>query len=183
MKLYSSYTEAKESAKKAGFKTAREYNAGYKQHDPRLPCDPRCKYAKEWKGWYDFLGQTPPEEHYTSFSKARSVARNNLFLSADDYFKRYKEVDPKLPSHPDVVYQDQWQGWRDFLSSRKIYETFEEAKTAARLIQFRGTTHYKKQCKKFDKKLPIKPENSYRNEWTNWRDFLGTPQKEFYSTY
>ena len=116
-------------------------------------------------------------------SKARSVARNNLFLSADDYFKRYKEVDPKLPSHPDVVYQDQWQGWRDFLSSRKIYETFEEAKTAARLIQFRGTTHYKKQCKKFDKKLPIKPENSYRNEWTNWRDFLGTPQKEFYSTY
>jgi endogenous inhibitor of DNA gyrase (YacG/DUF329 family) len=53
-----------------------------------------------------------------------------------------------------------------------VYQTYEEAKKAARTLGIRYRTDYQKRYKE-DTKLPSKPKETYRNKgWENWADFL-----------
>ena len=60
--LYKTYWEAQLAVQALGIYNQDEYRRNYKK-DPRLPADPKQKYAKKWlrdfgwNGWFDFLGK------------------------------------------------------------------------------------------------------------------------------
>lgn len=64
------------------------------------------------------------------------------------------------------------------------YETYEEAKSAARALGIVNVTQYRESYKA-DPRLPYKPYDKYQKEWESWRAFLldGIPRGIKYESY
>ncbi len=169
-------------------KVGRDYDKVYKQ-DPRLPVTPNEHYADTgWINWYDFLGQTRPQEKYRTIEEAKAAVQllNPVPKVGRDYDKVYKQ-DPRLHSNPNTTYAGKgWVDWCDFLGQTKPpqdkydrYETIEEAKAAIQLcLPAPRTRHeYRSSCDE-DTRLPREPQRAYTGiGWIDWFDFLGKPRR------
>lgn len=182
--LYSTYAEARAAVQALGIKTLPDYNKRYKD-DLRLPSAPHKTYtAAGWTNWYGFLGNAKPDL-YTTYAEALSAVRALRIMTLPDYNKRYKG-DPRLPSCPHLVYAGVgWTDWYDFLGNVKpdLYPTFIEARRAAQKLCFKSQLDYRNSYKA-DPRLPSAPNKTYSVVgWTNWYDFLGNKNSDFYQTY
>ena len=105
---YRTLEEAKRAAKRLKIKSSEDYLKRYKA-DSRLPSSLRKQYAKQWKGWRDFL---QGRSLYPTIDEASGAARRLKFQTRDNYMKNYKR-DPRLPSVPKLAYKEVWNrdGW------------------------------------------------------------------------
>ncbi|MDI6603363.1 MAG: integrase repeat-containing protein, partial [Patescibacteria group bacterium] len=170
-----SFEEAKEVVRNLGIKSSAEYFQKYKQVKG-LPSNPRRVYKDEWKNWRDFLGKEKSLK-FLPFEEAKKIVKTLNIMSQKEYFQRYKEG-KGLPSDPRRVYKDEWKNWRDFLGKEKPLEflSFEEAKKIVKTLNIMSQKEYFQRYKE-GKGLPSDPRRVYKDEWKNWRDFLGTEKK------
>ena len=172
--LYPTIEEAKEAVQRlGGIKYGPQYKLRYKE-DLRLPSNPQTYYAgKGWKGWKDYLETA----FYPTLAEAKAAVQrlggaSNLYI----YLEK-RTSDPKLPSSPHKIYEEEWRGWREFLET-SFYRTLAEAKAAVqRLGGITSISQYRKRRKE-DQRLPARPDKQYKDEWTSPSDFLGTPKRE-----
>jgi integrase-like protein len=103
-------------------KNKQEWNS-YSKSESRpidIPANPPRTYAKEWKGWGDWLGTgiiATWKREYLPFEKAREFVRSlNLQSDEDwrDYVKSGKKPD-SIPAAPWNTYKKDWMGIFDWL--------------------------------------------------------------------
>lgn len=181
--FYPTYEEAKATVKGLGFKTPAEYRLSFKE-DSRLPANPERFYkGKGWINWTAFFDK--PAKNLYSYQEAKEAVRRLVIKSPIEYKRRHKE-DPSLPAVPYQHYKDQgWIDWYAFLDQPKkyFYLTYQEAKTATKLLGINTQIGYSKNHKK-DPRLPVHPSRYYEHKgWANWREFFDKSTKDYYSTY
>ena len=167
-KEFPTFEEAKRIVKEKGIKTKMEYLSSYK--DLGLPSVPNL-YYKGWTDWYDFLGK----EGFPEYEEAKRIVKENGIKCYKEYKSFCKDLG--LPSVPAPYYKDKgWTNWYDFLGKEKAdYPEYEEAKRLVKENGINGIKEYKSFCK--DLGLPSNPNEHYKDNWTNWYDFLGKTKK------
>ncbi|TSC85138.1 MAG: Phage integrase family protein [Parcubacteria group bacterium Gr01-1014_17] len=181
-KPYATYQEASGAARKLSLKTNTEYKQRYKE-DPRLPAHPNEEYQKEWEGWNAFLGTRSKMGYYPTWQEAAKASQKFKFEHGNDYKRRCKSCDQRLPSAPWYVYRD-FPGWYKFFGVEKPrrYNTYTQASKAARKLGVQSSTEYKNRRKE-DPLLPGSPHEVYKNQWKGWNAFLHTPSLlDYYPT-
>ncbi|WP_051600520.1 gamma-mobile-trio integrase GmtZ [Pseudomonas moraviensis] len=183
---YETLAEAARAVRVLGFKTMRDYQAGYKA-DPKLPAQPNHFYSAEWSGWGEFIGvgdDAKDVAYYETYTLAEEAAKKLNATSRKDYWEKAKQ-DEKLPPYPEKVYKIGWAGWKPYLGNENVstkYETYEEARTAARALNFCSNNDYMLNYKERDPRLPGSPAGYFKEKWEGWSDYLGTSRgKDFYS--
>ena len=148
-------------------KVVRENGIKYLKHYLRvrmeygLPCWPSINYAQEWKGWYDFVGR----ENFPTYEEAKRIVLENGIKTQEQYISSLMELG--LPEQPDSCYKNLgWNGWSSF-----FFPTYEEAKMIVKEKGIKTFRQYLSSYKELG--LPSEPNVYYKDNWTDWYDFLG----------
>ena len=127
------------------------------------------------------------EPNYKTWQEASVAAIKLKVKTKIGYSMKYR-LDPKLPSHPNIIYQD-FPGWRKFLGKGdKFYETWQEASIAVINMKNIDSVVLYKKAYKNDPKLPAQPGQVY-DDFPGWNKFLGRlgrlgkRRKDFYGTW
>ena len=183
------FQEAKTFIQQQGLTSTKQFQqwSKSKKRPKNFPSSPEQTYKDEWISWGDFLGTeniSNNKREWMSFQDAKTFIQKQRFISYNQ-FRKWSESEhrPKnFPSAPDQTYKSEWTNWGDFLGTGNIstrkrqWMSFQDAKT---FIQKQGLTSYN-QFQKWSesqhrpKNFPSSPPRTYKKEWTNWRDFLGT---------
>ena len=140
------FEEAREFARSLNLKNYREWYQ-YAKTDERpndIPSNPFDVYKNDgWKGYPDWLGneyrirEPLSEEHkrnigeagkksWRPFEEAREFARSLQLKGKEEwhqYCKSGKDGIPKpddIPSHPNVIYKNDWISWTDWLGNEEL---------------------------------------------------------------
>lgn len=180
---YPTWQESSAAAVKIGIANARAYKY-LRRRDSRLPGNPFYTY-RDFPGWLPFLQREEPEEKFATWQEAAAVVVPQKVDSKTEYRRRYKELDARLPHHPERYYTD-FPGWPVFLSGKKrgFYATYAAAAYAARKLKFKNCTEYLRGGYKKDSLLPADPAQKYGYSWRGWSAFLKKPSnRNRYQTY
>lgn len=179
-------SEATTAARRLAIVDEADYAARH-HFDEKLPKSPASFYRGEWSSWEAFTGHVDQEKQnnlFSTFVEARSAAHALKAVSRSDYRAKVLE-DDRFSLTPDLIYQQEWKGWDDFLGKTGDsgkYSTYEEARAACRALQFKSNVEYRKLRKSLDPRLPGAPNTFYADDWGGWNDYLGTKRgKDFYS--
>src|SRR6185437_1555456 len=122
------FADARTYVRTLGLKTQADYQAWAKSEDrpSDIPVVPRSRYASEWRGWADWLGNEGvvprrllKAEHLRPFTQAREFVRSLGFKRQADFYEWSKtpQRPTDIPSNPRAVYDDEWTGWADWLGT------------------------------------------------------------------
>lgn len=104
-------------------------------------------------------------------------------------FRHYKELIAYTTTHilpdgfpvsPKRTYKDEYEGDEEFFGQRPpIIMPFKDARRIVQRLNLNSVIEYRAYVRQHegDKKcmrLPIHPKRSWKEEWTNWGDYLGT---------
>ncbi|QSX35364.1 integrase [Shewanella avicenniae] len=176
---YVTLADASLAAQNLGIRTPAEYLRRYTE-DPKLPSSPNRRFRNDWHDWPTFLGTK--SNRYVTLADASLAAQNLGIRTPAEYLRRYTE-DPKLPSHPNRHFRNDWHDWPTFLGRLKPerYVTLADASLAAQNLGISTRAEYLRRYAE-DPKLPRNPEWHFRNDWHDWPTFLNT-KSSFYLTY
>ena len=189
-KEFETFTDAKKFAQSLNLKGQSDW-AEYSKSGNRpenIPASPRRTYPNDWKGWGDWLGTgniSSQNKIFLSFEKARKFAQS-LNLTSDAEWKSYTKSGNKpdnIPSDPSHNYKDKgWKGVGDWLGTgrvanqNKIFLSFDESRKFVQGLGLKSGTEWNKYSKSNNRpeNIPTTPNNTYKNEWMGWGDYLGT---------
>ena len=181
-KIFLSYKKAQQWAKEHDIATVAQWYA-YSNKPKSLPYHPDRTYKNEgWVSWSHFLGNNNWNKGhvFVSYEEASRWAQENK-LTSQTKWHAYKEKPDNIPSSPQLVYQDKWQGWPEFLKngqkSQHIWASYEEASKWAQQQGIQSSTQWRELGDKLPKRFPRKPDKSYKNEWIDWARFLNSNRK------
>ena len=200
-KEFMSFEEAKTFIQSEGIQSSTEFNKWSREGKrPRdFPSAPEKIYKEEWTGWGDFLGTgniSNRHKEFMSFEEAKTFIQSEGIQSSTEFeaWSRSGKRPENFPSNPHQTYKEEWTGWSDFLgtenapSGKKEFMSFEEAKTFIRNEGIQTSAEFQewKRAGKRPDNFPSFPEQTYKKEWTDWGNFLGTgniaySKKEFMS--
>ena len=175
--IYASYPEASAATQRLGFETSKAYHKGYRQ-DPRLPANPKEVYVTDWVDWYHFLGKNRPEAFHATYAEASAAAQRLGLVGKVTYIQGYQQ-DPRLPSNPSIMYEEDWVDWYHFLGKDKpeeFYATYAEASAAAQQLGLDSRRAYRQGYEQ-DPMLPAAPEVVYNMDWQGYSHFFGNTQE------
>ncbi len=119
---YWSFLEAKKFVHSLGFKNTKEYNKWSRSGEKPdyIPYSPNRVYKKEWKGWGDWLGTgtiATQDRKYWSFLEAKKFVHSLGLKSWQEWRKwcRSGEKPDYIPTNANIIYEEVWKGWYDFL--------------------------------------------------------------------
>lgn len=121
-----------------------------------------------------------------SYTLARDWAKKNLVptgITSSRKFDFYKKQNKYLPKHfpkrPDDYFRTRgtWKGWPDFFgypeyNLKKDYFDYDTASRVARQAGIKNSKDFKN-WRKRPIKIPARPDQYYREDWNNWKNFLG----------
>ena len=126
------------------------------------------------------------KKNFLPFKQARKFVRSLNLKSKTEweiYRKTHKKPD-NIPTNPQNSYKKDWKGWGDWLGTGNIsgrdmhkqFRSFEKTRTFARSLKLKSRKEWEKLARagKLPNDIPRLPDNTYKKEWTNWGDFLGT---------
>lgn len=184
-----SFEEAKNFVISLNLKTIKEWNNYCKSNKKpsNIPASPDDVYS-EFKSWGDWLGTGRPSYNsfsgeYRKFEEAKCFACN-LHLTGQKAWREYSSGKSSkkpndIPSNPNLVYKEHWQGWGDFLGTgnvstlKKEFLSFEEVKKEIQKLELKNRTQFQTYWKKNKPHgIPFHPERIYVKYWQGWEDFL-----------
>ena len=183
-----SFEEAMLKAQSAGVSSLAEYNE-WQRGQSDMPSRPEQVYAKEWRGWGHFLGtgnikgggriitgnvKDRRKGNFLPFEEARLKAQSAGVSSLKKY-NEWQKGHSDMPSAPNQVYPDQWQGWGHFLKTGRFRSriSFKKAMLKAQAAGLSSREEYH-EWQKEHSDMPSAPNQVYAKEWPGWRRFLGT---------
>jgi hypothetical protein len=176
-----SFAESKEIVRTFEFQSCNEFFKWVKSNKPKgIPCQPQISYAKNWKGWSDFLGRLT----YISFQKARKFVRR-LQLHDTYEWEAYCKSGflPKIiPSNPSYFYKDQWKGIPDWLGVKNSFASYNDLKKLVRDLKITTLKQYTDLKKRgiISDYYPASPADFYKN-WKGYRVLFGTVRPKILS--
>ena len=122
--------------------------------------------------------------NWMHFEDAKTFIQNQALKTMREFQKWSSSGQrPKnFPANPNIIYKDQWTSWGEFLGTETIahknkeWMHFEDARTFIQtqgiqtFIEFQEWSRSRQRPKNF----PSHPNETYKDQWTGWRDFLGT---------
>ncbi|VVD61629.1 hypothetical protein PCE31106_00127 [Pandoraea cepalis] len=188
-----SYEEAATWAQAEGIKTFDDWIARCRRGDlpADIPVKPARTYKGDWKDWGTFLGTGRLYRGtWCSYDEAAAWARAEGIQTAEAWKDRsVKGCLPKyVPANPQKIYKSEWNGWGAFLGTGRKpnrhpnappFRSYSDASAWAQREGIASQRLWYERCKdaSFPINIPKKPEPVYRDEWTNWGNFLGTGRK------
>jgi hypothetical protein len=124
---------------------------------------------------------------WISFDEAKEFVKNLNIKNFKEWVNYCKENKPtNIPSHPHIIYENEWISWGDFLGTNVIaaqlkkYLPFEEARKFVRSLKLKSKTDWGKYSKTNDKptNVPSALTRVYKDEWISWGDFLGNDNSQ-----
>jgi len=117
---YRDFEDARKFARKLKLKNLREWQQYAKTSRPEdIPSIPPRVYAKEWKGYGDWLGTTnvtTRNRSFLDFEEAREVVRNLKLKNQKEWHRYSKSERPiNIPGNPARVYSSEWVSLADWL--------------------------------------------------------------------
>ena len=119
------------------------------------------------------------------FEEARRQAHNYGFATKEEYQEYNCAGVYSPPTHPDVVYPDQFVDWEDWLG---VPFSFVEGRAIARTLGLHTHEEYtsfmkgagtappyggdERRCD-VRMRLPFQPDVKYPHDWQGWEDWLG----------
>ena len=114
-------------------------------------------------------------------------------ISTGNQWRKFSKGKPNIPFVPEKYYENEWQGWGNFLGiedfnpnknagynfKKNIHlinsPTYSEAKKIIKIYKFKNQSHFKREwSKKLKiKNIPNKANIYYKDQWVSWDDFLG----------
>lgn len=193
MNNFRSLKECKIFVHKLGLTTAVQWRE-FAQTDKRPEDIPSCPdvvfKGRNWKGWKDWLGTA-----FYSYAKAKMVLKDMNILNGLVFKEQVHILFPrpsKMPIHPEIHYEKEWEGWTKFLGQRRVrtrhkgtptppkpfkkathFRPFLEAVKFVSTQNLRDRPHYIEWLKTYPySDLPYKPDEVYA-EWDGWSLWLG----------
>jgi superfamily II DNA or RNA helicase len=201
------FAGARDYARSLGLSSIKEWErfcVGAGTRTARLPSDiptnPQRTYREQgWVDWSDWLGSkivATYDRKYWGYLVAREFVRSLRLRNVRDW-RRYVvgQIDgvlakpSALPSAPELVYKEEWQGYPDFLGTARTRRSplgglrpFVEAREFARSLGLRGVVDWTAYSRgeitgltPLPMDIPKDPRQSYRGQgWIGWGDWLGT---------
>lgn len=105
-------------------KTQQEFRSRIKELPVNIPRNPDGVYkGMGWVSWGDFLNngrKGKSRSLFLSFEEARGLVRSLPIYSEREYRSMYLKgnLPKELPGTPNVVYEDKWRGYTEFLRPR-----------------------------------------------------------------
>ncbi len=189
--FYNTLKECKNVVNSFKFKSKNEFEIWRKSKygDKKIPTTPYQVYKEEWIDWYDFFGNEKPDFFKTLEECKRFVQSFCLKTQKEFYTWKLCEENKynKVPRNPYYFYQEEWIDWYDFFDKEKpdeFYNTLKECKDVVNSFKFKSNLDFKNWVKSEtgDKRIPIKPNIVYKEEWIDWYDFLKNEEKCYYLT-
>jgi superfamily II DNA or RNA helicase len=197
-----SFSSARTLSRKLGLTSEAQFirwRCGQLKHRIKCPSDmpmhPDRVYT-EFDGWPEFLCFTPIT--WLPFDQARRFVRRLKLRNQKEYRDwvtgrlsgRGLPVKPdNIPTSPNQIYSDQWQGLNDFLGTPKprnigrTWRLFRQAREYVRSLELTSYLEYKewsngklKNKPSFPDGIPAHPYGAYgkEKEWKGISDFLGS---------
>lgn len=183
--IYLSYEEAKKYLKENfDFKNSMDFRR-CKEIPLFIPKNPKNIY-KELFDWEDFIGyesKIRKGNDYLDFESAKIWIKENYGkITVAEYRKKSKEntLSDFLPKKPERYYKN--FKWSEYLfanqrnKSKEFYMNFNEARKISRSLNINTNKEWREWCKNKPEefiRLPSAPDYVYKEEWTNWYDWLG----------
>ena len=121
--------------------------------------------------------------NYRTYEEAKIFAKKN-FIKLEKQWREWaknKKIPKDIPYDLPLVYKTDWRGWPSFFDTnfRSRYNkkrTFTEAAIFAKSLKLNSAGEWRKKTKSddFPIDIPINPDTTYKKNWKNWGDFLGT---------
>ncbi len=198
-KNFLSFQEARNIVRSFGLKNQNDWRKWRKTKEcpTNMPSQPEVHYKnKGWISFGDFIGSTPDwDGTYLSYSEAKILIAKLSIKSKNEWslFSKSEHKPKNIPSSPRSVYDDEWQGWGDFLSNNVVapqnmeFICYEEA---SKLVQKLGVKSFD-QFQKFKLRddfssfrIPKAPDVVYKNKgWIGFSNFFGKNSIEKYDYF
>lgn len=163
-------------------------------HD--IPKRPEKVYKNDFVSFNDWIGKTA----FACFEEAKQYVQTFKLNSQQQFDEHYQSFKRPfiVPKHPELYYNNEWKGWKDFLgytqtlafkhfdlvSAAKIiaheqyrlehYRPFNDALKFVSTLNLRDYDEWLKWRSNYHHKdLPFRPDWFYRDEWKGWKIFLG----------
>ncbi|CAK9090178.1 unnamed protein product [Durusdinium trenchii] len=96
--------------------------------------------------------------------------------------KKSPFLGPYVPSDPEAMYAEEWQGWDDFLG---VILPFAQARLVSRLLGLKNQESWYRfveadPVRLRSLRLPALPAVYYRNDWQGYEDWLDLPNETLY---
>ena len=176
-----SFHDAKALMQSQSIRTLAQFQEWSKseQRPKDFPSNPQRTYKNEWTDWRDFLGTK-----WMSFDQAKTLMQSQGIRTREQFqeWSKSEQRPEDFPSHPERTYKDKWRGWGDFLGAgnisvrrKKEWMSFQDAKAhiQSQGIKTKREFHEWSKSEQRPKNFPSNPNQTYKNKWTGWRDFLG----------
>jgi superfamily II DNA or RNA helicase len=199
---WQSYSNARTLARKLGLKSEAQFinwRSGRTKHKIKCPIDmpmhPDRVYSV-FVSWPDFLGFIPVS--WLPFDQAREFVCRQKLRSRLEYRDwatgrlSRRGLSPKpnnIPSNPDQIYSDKWQGFNNFLGTPKsrtigrTWRPFKRARAYVRSLKLSNFDEYTQWTKgklknkpNFPDDIPVNVYGIYgkEKEWKGVSEFLGS---------
>jgi len=182
-----SFDEARSYVRKQGLTSRVEWSEFTKSDKlpKNIPKIPNIIY-KEFTGFADWLGcelSYGLKKDFLSFVEAREHVLKQGLTTSKEFLKWRNETKPNIPATPTTTYKDEWEGWANFLgvknsSGRAIsanFLPFEEARDYVRKLGLKDQKAWLEWAQtKRPENIPSSPYSSYKEQWINLADWLGT---------
>ena len=184
-----SFESAKTFIQKKAFKTVQEFHKWSQsgQRPKNFPSSPNIFYKDQWTSWGEFLGTgniANQNREWMSYQEAKTFIQKQAFKTVQE-FRKWSSSGQRptnFPSTPNDVYKDQWVSWDYFLSTGNIanrnkkWMSYQEARTFIQKQAFKTVQEFRKWSSSGQKpeNFPSHPNSAYKDQWTDWGDFLGT---------
>ncbi|CAE7599414.1 nadsyn1 [Symbiodinium natans] len=96
--------------------------------------------------------------------------------------KKSPFLGPYVPSDPEAMYAEEWQGWEDFLG---CILSFQEARLISRMLGLRSQEDWyafveDDPVRLRSLRLPALPSIYYKSEWKGYEDWLALPNETLF---
>jgi hypothetical protein len=189
-KEFRNFNDARKFVRKLNLKGNKDWRvyckSGNKPAD--IPSTPEKTFKKEWTDWGDWLGTgtvAAKDKKFRSFLDAKKFVRT-LNLKTDKEWVQYTTSGNKptdIPSSPITTYKNKgwgdmgdWLGTGSLSNQKKVFQSFDDARKFVRLLNLKAQSDWAKYRKSGNKPetIPSNPNRTYKKEWTDWGDWLGT---------
>lgn len=128
-------------------------------------------------------GGTNLKNGYLNFCEAKKYVHSLGLKSYTEWMNLDFNLKPhNIPKTPNIIYKDEWISWSDWVGNEEMYSnkeeflSFNDAKEVLKSLSIKSYKEWRTLSRKILKelKIPKSPDKFYKDEWTNWIDFLSS---------